>query len=146
MSAQLKGLQEALQALNRLDNAFAGKALETAALSGILPIQNAAKQNAPYRTGTLRRSIHEEVMERGDRRVVVSTGTDVVYAPIHEFGGVITPKTARALFFEIDGQFVMTQRVDMPARPYMRPAFDNKKGAAEREVGQALLALLKRAT
>ncbi|MEP9402039.1 hypothetical protein [Sphingomonas sp. VNH70] len=50
---------------------------------------------------------------------------DVVYALIHELGGVIKPVTAKALAFG-DGQggMVFVQSVTIPARPYLRPAAD----------------------
>lgn len=51
---------------------------------------------------------------------------DVIYAAIHEFGGVITPKRAKWLVFDVDGETVFTKKVTIPARPYMRPAvYDN---------------------
>ena len=49
---------------------------------------------------------------------------DVVYALIHELGGKIVPKKAPALRFQVGGQWVTTQEVNIPARPYLRPAAD----------------------
>lgn len=68
--------------------------------AGALIIQNEAKQRAPYKTGTLRRSIHTEM--RSKAQAVV--GTDVEYAVYQEFG---TSK--------------------MKAHPYLRPALDEKQ-------------------
>ena len=144
ITMKLEGMDETMRALNRLDDNMAGRHLETAAKAGILPIQNQAKENAPWKSGTLRRSIHEETVSRSRRKVEVATGTDVIYARIHELGGVIVPKTAAALAFEIDGQLIITQRVEMPARPYMRPAFDEKKGKAEDEVRDSLRTVVRR--
>ena len=46
-------------------------------------------------------------------------GTNVVYAAIHQFGGVIKAR-GRALRFAIPGVgFVTTKRVTMPARPFL---------------------------
>ena len=50
---------------------------------------------------------------------------DVIYALIHELGGVITPKTAKALMIpQADGSVRFAASVTIPARPYLRPAAD----------------------
>ena len=46
----------------------------------------------------------------------------IVYALIHELGGRIVPKNADALRFQVNGNWVTTQEVNIPARPYLRPA------------------------
>jgi len=52
-------------------------------------------------------------------------GTDVIYARIHEYGGVITPVNAQKLVFPgKDGGLVFADSVTIPARPYLRPALD----------------------
>jgi len=48
-------------------------------------IQADAKRRAPYKTGTLRRSIKSRVIEQGDE-VVVQVGTNVHYAIHVEYG------------------------------------------------------------
>lgn len=54
---------------------------------------------------------------------VARIGPQVVYGAIHEFGGVITPKSAPALVFQTaDGEWHVVQSVTIPARPYLRPA------------------------
>jgi phage virion morphogenesis protein len=45
----------------------------------------------------------------------VEVGTNVVYAAIHQLGGVIRPRTKKALFFG----GVMRKSVTMPARPFL---------------------------
>lgn len=50
---------------------------------------------------------------------------DVVYALIHELGGWIHAKSAKALAFQVpDGSWRFVQAVFIPARPYLRPAAD----------------------
>ena len=66
-------------------------------------------------TGRLKSSIthHDTAHE-------VIVGTNVIYAAIHQFGGVIVPVSADALHFVLANGFrVTTQRVEMPARPYL---------------------------
>lgn len=67
------------------------------------------------------KSVQKGILEVG----VQPTARSSKYALAHEFGVVITPKRARALRFEIDGEVIYTQKVTLPARPYVRPAFDN---------------------
>ena len=87
-----------------------------------------AKNNHDWqnRTGTLEGSI--DIVDYAHETAGGVTGVwgsrDVRYALIHELGGVIVPKTAAALHFEIGGEHVMVSQVTMPARPYLRPAAD----------------------
>jgi len=78
------------------------------------------------RTGTLEGSI--DVVEYARVTATGAAGVwgsrDAVYALIHELGGVVKPKNAKALAFEIDGEFVTVKQVTIPARPYLRPAGD----------------------
>lgn len=47
------------------------------------------------------------------------TGTNVVYAGVHQEGAVIRPKNAKALVFRVGGRFVTAQKVEIPARPFL---------------------------
>tara|TARA_B100000678_G_scaffold280614_1_gene277494 strand:- start:2326 stop:2769 length:444 start_codon:yes stop_codon:yes gene_type:complete len=50
---------------------------------------------------------------------------DVKYALIHELGGTITAKTAKALAIPLpDGGVAFAKSVTIPARPYLRPSGD----------------------
>ena len=63
---------------------------------------------------------------------------DVVYARIHELGGVIRPVRAKALVFQADdGTVVVAQKVTMPARPYLRPAADKEYPRLARRIRRA---------
>ena len=87
-----------------------------------------AKNNHEWinRNGFLEGSI--KILELAHRAGTGFRGTwgsvDVVYALIHELGGKIVPKKAPALRFQVGGQWVTTQEVNIPARPYLRPAAD----------------------
>ena len=86
-------------------------------------IENDAKRRAPYRTGTLRRSIHSEVSERTADSVSLAIGTNVEYAARIEFG--------------FSGVDELGRRYNQPPMPYLRPAMDENVGRARREVVQA---------
>lgn len=82
--------------------------------------QHLSGQTLKRKTGTLAKSITYKLENNYSAKV----GTNVAYAAIHEFGGTIVPKTAKALVFKIKDQWVMTQKVVMPARPYLAPSID----------------------
>ncbi len=63
---------------------------------------------------TLMQSIRSGV--EGDSVVV---GSDLVYAPVHQFGAIIQPKNARQLSFEMGGKLFHVDSVEVPARPYL---------------------------
>jgi len=74
-------------------------------------------------SGHLRRSIQgRSNKEKG------TLSSDVIYSAVHEYGAIITPKKAKALRFKIGDRWVTTQKVVIPKRPFLRPAFeDNMK-------------------
>lgn len=64
------------------------------------------------------------------KRIVGRFGSKVPYAAIHEFGGVIKPKTKKYLRFRtFDGQWHSVKKVVMPARPYLNPALKDEESA-----------------
>jgi HK97 gp10 family phage protein len=141
---EIVGLDALGRKLKAMPEAVCGQNLELALRSGALLIEGPAKDNAPKKTGNLARSIHTEtqVTSNGGEAKI---GTDGIYAGIQEFGGTVEAKNVRALHFQIDGVDVFTWKVEIPAHPYLRPAFDENKERAVREVGDSLGALIKRA-
>lgn len=67
-----------------------------------------------YRSAMLERSIDYRV-SAGEAVI----GTGLKYARIHQQGGTIVPKSARALAFTVGGRKVFTKKVAIPARPYL---------------------------
>jgi len=67
------------------------------------------------RHSTLRGSFHAD-SGPGFARV----GSDLLYAGIHQFGGIIRPRQPGGyLRFKVDGQFVSVRQVRIPARPML---------------------------
>lgn len=64
------------------------------------------KRDAPYKTGTYRRSIHVEVLDANTAMV----GSDLPYGPRLEYGYADTDALGRTY--------------NQPAQPHFRPAFD----------------------
>ncbi len=65
-------------------------------------------------TGRLNRSITYRASNYG-----VEVGTNVIYGPIHQFGGVIKAKNAPFLVFKTPTGFARVKSVTIPARPFM---------------------------
>ena len=97
------------------------------------------------RTGALRSSI-KVVPLRAESAALV--GPTVKYGAIHEFGGktaahVIKPRVAQWLTFKIGGQWVKTKEVnhpgsDIPARPYLMPAYTRYVGEIREKITRVL--------
>ena len=87
-------------------------------------VRRSATQKAPYGTGTLRRSIIEYATSNN-----IEIWSNLIYAPIHEFGGVIVPVRAKYLTFKVNWKRVRTKKVIMPARPYLWPALEENTNA-----------------
>lgn len=49
----------------------------------------------------------------------VEIGTNMLYAKLQQFGGVIKPKNKQALFFMLGDKKVFARQVTIPARPFL---------------------------
>ena len=123
----IEGGAELARKLAALGDAVAGDVLAAAVRSGGLLVEADAKRRAPYRTGTLRRSLHTEVEASGGK-AEASVGTDVIYAARLEFG--------------FQGKDALGREYHQPPRPYLRPALDENMDAAAQEIGDALRAAI----
>ena len=113
------GGPEVAEALDQISDEMAGQKLVDAGMAGANIIKNQWQEDAPFKTGTYRRSIHNEVIHQSRDRAEIAIGTDLDDPPYPfflEFG------TSR-----------------MPPHPSARPAFDKKKDAAAQEIEDALL-------
>ena len=125
-----------------------GAALKSAVMAGGQTLENYAKINVEKTfsgksTGGagLGGSIQMVVSKAAETKAEVDVGPTVIYGRIHEFGGIIRPVTAKFLHFIIDGIEIFTKLVQIPARPYLRPAFDEHKD----EIVDAMMHQVKKA-
>lgn len=122
----------------------AGDGLETVARGAVTVIQSRflSGQSLNVQTGSLRRSISQETNRDSLEAKVgpLANSPATKYARIHEFGGEIRPKNAKALRFKIGDQWITTQVVRMPARPYLRPG----TAQAVRKADEAMARSFKR--
>lgn len=125
------GSAELLRRLGRLSDAAAGSSLATAGLAGGIVIERKWKSlfrkasdpsfpgSRPRRqTGQYAQSVHTVVLEQGRSHAVVAVGTSITAPPYPEFLEYGTSK--------------------MPPHPIARPALDQSKGEALREVTRVL--------
>jgi len=157
----VSGVKELSIIFNNLEDAAKGVLLGNVAMAGAKVIVNHAKKNVKdtfeNKSGELSRSIHRELRSATDTKAVAEAGTNLVYGPVQEFGGVIKPKSKKYLAIPVgtykgspnihpdlkfrdasgdtvvmvDGsgnvQYVLKRSVVIPARPYLRPARDENE-------------------
>lgn len=155
VTCRIEGMEELRAKLEGMAREARGDSLARALVAGALVIRNEAAERAPRRTRTLARSIHVEVLERRPERAVVAVGTNLEYARIHEYGGVIRPVRRRNLAIPVGSlfgsplrwrlrlvitpggqrmlvdaagqvQYLLRRAVTIPARPYLRPAVETQ--------------------
>lgn len=143
-AADVRGIGRVLSKFDTIE-AILEDAAEDLAIAAALPIANEAKRRAPYKTGTLKRSIHigghpeltpdtrigTDVRQYGavtspktePGSCTVYVGTSVPYAAAVEFGGSVRLSTsARDALAKYGGGATGRQR---PPKPYLRPAIDS---------------------
>jgi HK97 gp10 family phage protein len=143
----VEGIDELKAALKKLDKSLQGPASRSALMSGGSTLQEYIQGNIVDRdlvdTGNLLNKW--TVKPESDRVVVI--GTDTPYAPIHEYGGVVKAKNGKWLTFQTkDGSWHRVAAVQIPARPFVRPAVDEHKGDVSEAVGESLKASIARHT
>lgn len=166
LKVTMVGDKAVAEALNRLGSNLSGNMMVKAVVSGAWILSARMKQLAPYLTGTLRRSLHigghtslaagfnpsEGYSDIGGEvitadRVGVETGTNLVYAGVQEFGGIIhakpTPYVYGAyrgymVFKTKDGKWHSVKSVQIPPTAYMRGAYLEKKPDVIQEIDLAL--------
>ena len=106
-------------------------------------ISNAAKENITkhglIKTGTMKRSVHAETPGRKGQGIFVQIGTNITnpaYPAFHEFGS--GPYLIRNAY----GRGITVTHPGYPARPWLRPALDNNRSKAIKEISNALKVLL----
>lgn len=150
ITVRIEGSESLTRKLRALGDAVSGRTLERAVVAGALIIQNAAKQRAPYRTGTLRRSIH--IGGRTDLATDYQKAPDVpdldpprVGAHDVEVYVGTNLEYARRIEYGFNGADSLGRVYNQAAQPYLRPAVDENSGAVQQEVADALLDLINAA-
>ena len=130
--ATMIGLDELTARFNALGNPE--EAVGTALVAVGDVVEARAKTNVQKQGLILEGRLRSAIQRRKLAWNEVIVGVfDVIYAAIHEFGGVIKAKNAPYLWFKTkSGDWVRTKSVTIPARPYLRPAiYENPNELAE---------------
>jgi phage gpG-like protein len=98
----------------------------TQELEGYIVATKLGGQVLKRRTGRLSRSVHSEFIGLNTPQVKGVVGTNVIYARIHEYGGVIEARNAAYLKFQVGGRWVQKKSVVMPERSFLRSALKDK--------------------
>lgn len=166
LKVTMVGDKEVARALKKLGANLAGRKLLSAVVSGAAILRNQAKLLAPIKSGTLRRSIHigdhtdlnpdwnpsEHDPPYSDIHGEIKTpdlaqvevGTNLIYAPIQEFGGTIHAKNAPYLVFKTkDGAWHSVKSVQLHPAAYMRGAYWMTKNQVIKEIDDALDVMIR---
>ena len=130
------GLERALGAFQppRLDSIFSRSlnrvALDIQTIATTRHLRGPRPVKVDVVTGALRRSVR---VDRGHLPRFVEVGSDLVYAPVHEFGATIRARGGGFLTFKLrDGSFRRVRSVTIPARPWLQPAIKDASPKFER--------------
>lgn len=137
---EVSGLKELRETLTRtLPDKLQGKALQGALAKAALPILRTARARAPVKTGRLRKAIYafrdrKSTRTREGRLISVRSGKrfqktnrDAYYWKWLEFGHGIIKRKKGGVLGRPDKGFFGREVQAVPARPFMRPAFEAKK-------------------
>jgi len=143
----IRGGPELQRHLAAIGAAASGKLLERALLGGALEIVNPAKENAPYKTGNLRRSIHVGgygaaggLGQEPDGGSGPTTGADI--------GGRQSTATSATVLVGTNVDYAKPIEYGAgkrAARPFLRPALDEHREDALGAMGVALHAQIRAA-
>jgi len=142
MTSKVIVLEDNVQAALK---AATGDALKRAAMAGGQVIEANAKINvnrtfSSKSTGGagLGGSIQTRVSKSTDTHAEVEVGPTVIYGRIQELGGIVLPVHAKMLSWVDNGVRIFAKRVQIPARPYLRPAVDEHENEIRQAVGYQL--------
>lgn len=146
MQLTFTGGKELARALRVLPDAVATDILETAVVAGAGILREAVALRAPrgsrHHAGVrLADSIFAKVTEHSRSYVTVNVGTNKPYAHLVEYGHQIVPRgPGRAASAERANRRRAARSATgfVPARPFMRPAFDENHEAMIRRIGEVM--------
>ena len=139
VAVKMIGLGEFKAQLKRISGSVRGDMLAVAGIEGVQLMVNPAKAKAPKRTGNLKRSITTEVLTQTDNYAEVAIGTNLEYAAIQEFGGIIAADKAKVFGRPLG------REIRIPPHPYLRPAWDEYIDKAITEIKKSLVKLITQA-
>jgi HK97 gp10 family phage protein len=133
---EIFGVDPVKKAFKRLEKNVARKVIRKALREAAKPVQADAKRRAPFDTGLLRKAIKVRAMrkKRGRIGIITITGQgdykgDTFYGAFQEYGAQNTGRSRTA---------------NIPAKHYMKGAYDSKKDTARAIATSEILAGINR--
>jgi len=120
---QLMNFKSLDRALKTLPDRIAGKVIRSATLSGAGIIRKEARSRVAVDDGNLKKNISSKLKNKSDTHVTYSVGP--------------TNKAFYGTFLEFGTEHIRAQ-------PFLRPAFDEKKGEAARKIEERLIKGIER--
>ena len=144
---RFKGGKELQAALNQLPAKIERNVMRSALRQGANVIRNDARQNAPVDDGDLKKSIKVSTRARGGKVTATLRAGDkkVFYAHFIEYGTKphdIAAKNKKVLVFEDGGKATRAKHPGVTAKPFMRPALDDKSDEAVQAVANQIRKVL----
>ncbi len=145
MAVKVKGAQELREQFTVMSGSLSGKELQRIVFPAAEVIRAEASRRAPRRTGALADHIITEIKEIGSHSVTFGIGPDAdrFYGLFVEFGTAASPaKPGKIKKGLLKGQ--RRAHTATPAQPFLFPAFEDKRGEAERLIRENLLSAVPR--
>lgn len=138
LEAPLPG-DHALARLERRLPAALRRALQQALEEGLEAARQALGQRArPGASGRLAASLAGR-LRGGGLCLEGELYSDLPYAGVQEYGGLIQAQRAKYLRFQVEGRWVLARRVLVPARPFLAPGAEAAASALEAHLTRALV-------
>jgi len=134
------GMDEFREGMKRTANAMPGN-IYRAVVESCALVERRAKTHhlagatLKYHTHRLQQSVKTSVNTTGNT-VVGRVGSPVVYAAIHEYGGIIRPKKAKYLTFQIAGKWIRARSVTIPKREWLLKSVQDVQAQIEALFGR----------
>lgn len=140
VTVQVDGLRDLGDRMKTLKSDMANRIARAATAAGSVVIRDAAKQKVPVDTGNLRQNVIVKRLPKSE-----SAGLTSEHIVTVRKGKLTKKQKGAGLKDAFYGSFVEFGTVKMPARPYLRPAFDQNKERAVDAIKDRIAARLKKA-
>ena len=139
-NARFDGLDDVKRGMDKTAKAMPGR-IYKAMVQACSLVETRAKthhlagETLNARTHYLQRSVKSIVKWLGNK-ISGRVGSPLVYAAIHEYGGIIRPKNAKYLVFQIDSKWIRTKKVTIPKREWLSKSLQDVQGQIENIFGR----------
>ncbi|MDP9991967.1 HK97 gp10 family phage protein [Variovorax boronicumulans] len=140
VTVKVEGLRELGERMKSLSEDVNNRIARAATAAGAVVIRNAAQAKVPVDTGNLKKNIIVKRLPKGE-----SAGLTSEHIVTVRKGKLTKKQKSTGLKDAYYGQFIEFGTVKAPARPFLRPAFDQNKEKAVDAIKSRIDARLKKA-